>query len=497
VRALSRAIRELSSANEPGAVGDGVEIGDELRSMVQSLEGQQPAAVNELADALCDLALQPEPNLGRIGQQLIFTSVVEPLADSFEPGLARVYDEIFARIIERSARHSAGQRVSALLARFGVSSGETLLARKLRRHAGTPFPVDERPRIERVFVPSRVTVGADVAITSIVLQKIERVFPNAESVVLGPVSTRDILKGVSKRVRFIDCGYARHGTLISRLEAWVQLVSVVDHERASLLPGNCLFLDPDSRLTQLGLLPVVEEEVPSLLFESRSFRRSGTGTLGELTARWLDEALGPDNGNPLYPKVVVEEVDAAASRRVLQPKEGRDDFVTAVTLGVGGNAQKRLPGAFEVKLVRALLADGGTVVLDKGIGEEVARTGALISVLAAEGVRVVELQTDPLRTREGVSGRLLVYQGGLRSLLALVAESDLYVGYDSAFQHIAAALAVPALDVFANSPSELFSSRWTPWSKAAVEVVRATATESDDAVLARTLAAYRALRAKR
>ena len=82
----------------------------------------------------------------------------------------------------------------------------------------------------------------------------------------------------------------------------------------------------------------------------------------------------------------------------------------------------------------------------------------------------------------------------MRPLIALVAESDLYVGYDSAFQHIAAALSVPAIDVFVNAPNEHFSRRWKPYPRAPVEVVRAGEGESGDEVLARVLAASRALR---
>jgi hypothetical protein len=178
-----------------------------------------------------------------------------------------------------------------------------------------------------------------------------------------------------------------------------------------------------------------------------------------------------------------------------QPRRFGVDRVTTVTFGVGGNAQKRLSGPFELSLVRALVADGGTVVIDRGIGEEVARVDAVIDTLSSEGVRVVELQADPLRIPDGAAGQLLTYQGGLRPLIALVAASDQYVGYDSAFQHIAAALSVPAIDVFVNAPNERFSRRWKPYSSAPVEVVRAGLEESGDDVLARVVAACRAVRA--
>ena len=165
-----------------------------------------------------------------------------------------------------------------------------------------------------------------------------------------------------------------------------------------------------------------------------------------------------------------------------------------MSLGVGGNARKRISGRFEVNLVGALISEGGVVVLDKGIDEEVARVEAIVAALAAEGARVAELEANPLRLPNQASGQLLLHRGGLRSLVALVAASDLYVGYDSAFQHIAAGLAVPSIDVFVNAPNDLFSKRWRPYSKAAVEVVQVGTDEDGCETLPRVLAAYRASR---
>ena len=127
---------------------------------------------------------------------------------------------------------------------------------------------------------------------------------------------------------------------------------------------------------------------------------------------------------------------------------------------------------------------------------EVGRVEAIVAALAAEGIRVVGLEANPVRLPDGASGQLLIHQGGLRSLVALVAASDLYVGYDSAFQHIAAALSVPAIDVFVDPPSDLFSKRWRPYSKAPVEVVEVVQAGTDadgHGALPRVLTAHREL----
>jgi ADP-heptose:LPS heptosyltransferase len=77
---------------------------------------------------------------------------------------------------------------------------------------------------------------------------------------------------------------------------------------------------------------------------------------------------------------------------------------------------------------------------------------------------------------------------------ALIGASDLYVGYDSAFQHVAAALGIPAIDVFVNPPNATFARRWRPHSSAPVSVIETTSTGDTDAILARIAVVHRRLR---
>jgi hypothetical protein len=500
-RTFDAFVRQLRSVAAGGAASDSVPeetLGEELSTLMDAWNPQSPFALEELVEALCELALHPDAQRSDLGQRLIFGSIVEHLADSFEPDKTWLYDQLFARVIDCCRRHQAGLTLDLLLSRFGISSAELLLARKARHKSPRTFPVSERHRIRRVFVPSRVTLGADVAVTSIVLQKVERVFPRAESVVLGPAAVGELLEGTARGVRFVDCPYHRRGGLVARLDSWVGVVEAIQSEIGSHDLESCLLLDPDSRLTQLGLLPLVQSEVPSFFFESRAYQRHGVDTLGELTGLWLNDILGADHGDRLYPKVVVTPSLAAAARAVAQRARANGaGHLTTMTLGVGGNARKRITGRFELELVRALLSEGGTIVLDKGVDEEVARLEAIVAMLRAEGFRVVELTANPLALPGEEAGQLLVHQGGLRSLLALVAASDLYVGYDSAFQHVAAAVAVPVIDVFVNPPNALFAQRWRPYSRAPVRVVGATTANDPDGrdLLTRVVAAYREHRA--
>ena len=44
----------------------------------------------------------------------------------------------------------------------------------------------------------------------------------------------------------------------------------------------------------------------------------------------------------------------------------------------------------------------------------------------------------------------------------MIANSDLYVGYDSAGQHAAAALGIPLISIFAGAVNDRFFERWRP-----------------------------------
>ena len=95
-----------------------------------------------------------------------------------------------------------------------------------------------------------------------------------------------------------------------------------------------------------------------------------------------------------------------------------------MSLGVGDNPAKRIADPFEENCSALLAARGVAVCIDKGAGGEE----------AARVERAVE--------RSGV--RASFWDGSFAGFAAIVAGSRLYVGYDSAGQHVAAACGVAA-----------------------------------------------------
>lgn len=328
-----------------------------------------------------------------------FRDVIEPLADSFEPAAVDEYVRVFTAAIGRPELVEHYQQVRYPHAFDG------------------PDPAD-------VYVLSRVTLGADVAITSVVLDAAMRRFPDANIWFAGPRKNYELFEAC-ERVQHHDAAYRRAGTLAERLAASESLRPQLDRDRA-------IVIDPDSRLTQLGLIPVCD---PSryFFFESRS--QLAQGSLSQLTADWMRQTFGIDDARAFIGPV------AAA---------GPPPDIT-ISLGVGDNPDKRIADPFERRVLERLSSTGRSILIDKGAGGE---------------------ETE--RVERAIAGlpNVRTWQGAFAPFAAAIARSSLYIGYDSAGQHVAAAATVPLVTIFAGFPNECFFERWTPNGRGRIDVVR-------------------------
>ncbi len=331
------------------------------------------------------------------GNRALFRIVVETLGDLFEPRLCGVYADLFSEVIAR--------RIPELHA-------EHLLARyeRVRR----PRKFDRDPAETRnVFVLSRVTLGADVAITSIMLDAAKQAFPNSQIYLAGPRKSWELF-AADPRLRHVPIAYGRSGSLDSRLSVWPEL-------RETVCSPASIVIDPDSRLTQLGLLPICTEE-DYFFFESRSYGGDSVESLSNLTRRWVRETFG-----------------IAEARAYIQTGLDAAQYATTVSFGTGENPAKRLPDPFEEELLRGLPRP---VLIDKGAGGE-------------EAERVE-------RAVAKAGGGVDMWDGSFAGFAAHIQKSKLYVGYDSAGGHVAAACGVPLVSIFAGFASERMFQRWRP-----------------------------------
>jgi ADP-heptose:LPS heptosyltransferase len=238
--------------------------------------------------------------------------------------------------------------------------------------------------------------------------------------------------------------------------------------------------------------------VTHLFFPSREYHHDSSASLAELTSSWLDELFGA--AQPAYPTVSLARADIEAARLVLERLRRERHPVITINFGVGGNARKRVGDNFERHLVAGLLSSGATIVLDKGAGaDEEQRAEGVIEFakrVSNDRVRLIELDEQNLsglRGADRIEAELVVWSGRIGLLAGLIGESDLYIGYDSAGQHIAAALGVPCIDVFAGFSSRRMLDRWRPTGRAETRVVVAEQSMTEDEVLAETLRQAREL----
>ena len=356
----------------------------------------------DLLDALLESALSFDPHVAAEASHALFGIVVERLADLFEPALCDTYARLFSEVIERAE----GLDSADLIARY--------------QHVRQPR-VFNGPDPSRVFVLSRVTLGADVAITSAILSAMKRRFPNSEIVLAGPPKAWELFSGDS-RIAHLPVYYDRSSVLSDRLTIWPEV-------RASVDRPDSIVIDPDSRLTQLGLLPICEEE-RYFFFESRAYGGYEHQPLTTLTAQWIETTFGVSNAQPF--------ISAGPS-----PIDTRDAIT--VSFGVGENHAKRVPDPFERHLLAFLISTGKRIVIDKGAGgEEAARVD-----------RAVTAARPP-------DGQIKFWNGAFAPFAAAISGSRLYVGYDSAGQHVAAACGVPLVTVFAGFASDRMFARWQP-----------------------------------
>ena len=153
-----------------------------------------------------------------------FRDLVEPLADAFDPTLAAEYVRLFSHIVSDEI---PDLRASDLISRY-----ERI--RHPRKFDG-PDPMN-------VFVLSRVTLGAEVAITSVVLDAALKRFPSSNIFLVAPKKSWQLF-AANQRVLLLVTSYDRGATLKQKL--------ALSRALATPCSGpDTIVVDPDSRLTQ-------------------------------------------------------------------------------------------------------------------------------------------------------------------------------------------------------------------------------------------------------
>jgi ADP-heptose:LPS heptosyltransferase len=420
-------------------------------------------------DAIAAAADSEDEATRSAGISALFAGVVEPLNDGFTPAGRAAYARLFPRALWRAA--NAEPRAIAELERFGIRDEAALSARYRRARAATAPPP---PDCRRIAVLSRVTIGADILLTSVALQRLRNRWPHAELLLLGDGKLAGLFGG-APGTRVVPIAYPRRGPLRARLGGWLSALEAVRAENVDLV------LSPDSRLDQLGVLPLIAEE-RYLLWENTQPEHQPARSLAGLLDAWLARRLELSAQATCLPRVALDvgtERQRARLAAALGPRP-----LAAVKLDHGGNPAKSLPRPAELELLRALRARGWRVLLDRGFGaDELANSDALLAALGWTARDLDDSGTglgeavDTLEAGALVSDEVIRFHGSIAGWAAALACCSLALSYDSVGHHLAAALGVPVVVAFTGYADPAFAVAWQPRGPAKVTVVAIPASE--------------------
>ena len=313
--------------------------------------------------------------------------------------------------------------------------------------------------------------------------------------------------------------YRRRGVLLDRFLSWLKVIHALENEINQLgQEEEYIIVNTDSRLLQSELLPVLppdKEEKRYFSWKPSVHRETWKGTSqAEDLVQWLEVTFetGPENER-IYPKLHFLPEDETFANKVYEILNSPGTtFVVSMSLGVGGNQEKRvryrseIVSQFELSLIRKLLSDGVTLILDRGNGkEEYDQVDAVVKAVGDMGFKTVEV-TEKNPGLIGVKSseakprdvRLIAYQGGVSKFAALINLSDLFIGYDSLGQHLAGAVGRDVIVIFAGYRSDLFPQRWKPFGSGTIQLVRAQfgpfTPERQDELVTEVFELYKSLR---
>ncbi|MFH1215279.1 MAG: hypothetical protein V1706_02125 [Pseudomonadota bacterium] len=390
----------------------------------------------------------------------IYKNIIEPLCDDFSAAGVETCGRVLLRMVSFLRGRDEGRALNQLLNDLHFHSEEQLFARYLRIKKERILPISMRRTIQKILILSRVTVGADVAITSIMVHRLLQTFPQAEIIVFGPQHLSEIFSDIP-RVHWVKLHYHRDGGLVGRMIYFTSLYRLLQKEWQGVSAENTLIFDPDSRLSQLGLLPMIDDQ-SYCYFPSRELEQNSPHRLSRLTNDWLDRLLAEKN--EIAPRIAIRPVHSLTVRNFFARFHDVSKKIV-INLGVGNDPRKRLSDPFEEALLGKLLEhDEILVVLDSGCHpDERKRAIELADKMKSRGFETMHLsEKDFNRKKPFLHHGLVCVQGGIGMLSALIDQADVFFGYDSCCQHLATARGTRSVICFAGAINDRFFSRWMP-----------------------------------
>ena len=130
-------------------------------------------------DLLCEMTtFSEDADLTGSAAQALFSIIIESLCDDFEDLQTETYNRVMSQLISYCRRLPTGLELDRCLNDFNIRKHEDLLERNQTiRTDGRRLP--PTGGVKKILMLSRVTIGADVASTSIIIQRLAQLYAEA------------------------------------------------------------------------------------------------------------------------------------------------------------------------------------------------------------------------------------------------------------------------------------------------------------------------------
>jgi ADP-heptose:LPS heptosyltransferase len=296
------------------------------------------------------------------------------------------------------------------------------------------------------------------------VHRLRKSFPLATIVLIGPAHLAAMFPELDN-IRARPFIYKNDGGLIDKMTSWPPLHKMIHAESRHDEPGSVLLFDPDTRMSQLGILPLLPDDstcyFPSRLWQAKSGVHAN---LSILTNNWLNIILSESETETPY---LILHNEGHGYNAFCRKLKAHGSFVIMINFGVGNDFRKKISGDFEEKLLFKLAQEpGNIIILDSGRGKiETQRVQYLLKKAKEQGINTATLDEDQITTADiKLNNGLIIFKGSLDALGKMISAADCFIGYDSCGQHLAAATGSSAAIIFAGAPSRRFIEHWAPIS---------------------------------
>ena len=426
---------------------------------------------NEFRDnarSLASLAYSANRAVATEASHVVRSEIVQPLADRFCQDACDCLVVFMAEAV-----HAPGSPIASTIANLGYPTPQHLVERYGLLDRGELEEYVDPDDVEKAVLVSRADLKGDIAVSSPILSCASRAFRDTDIEIVGP-RTNCLLIGPRHRMERSVVSYNHDSTLGNQLRAWTRLRAKVASAIQEFDAGHWLVVDPDSWMTQFGLLPLADDRY-CRYFDSRSYAEQSKATLAELANEWANQWFFW-GGVEALPYIVRGYGPESGSHSLLIQSQGK---LAGVSFSTDGHQQVRLGADFEDRLLELLRRRGYQTVFDSG-REAVDRTNATERIQAFGGSKShLRTASDAMNNQ----AQLLTCGATIPNFSGWLRWASVYIGYDSAISHAAGSVAAASIHLSVGAPSSTYRVRWTPTSDGDVVTIPADDSSDGSAVL--------------